>query len=213
MIAAATETISLGNLLGQGGWPMVPIYACSVVALAVFLHKLFGLVGAKLSDLSWLPRVIEAVRQGEFERAAEGCSGSSHPATRVVAAAAVALRDRPDRVEAEARRVGSLELQRMEKNLSLLSFLAQASPLLGLLGTVLGHGGLVHRASGEWLIQRCGFGVVGWHLEGAVDHCGGIGGCCAHVGRLHISREPSRYAAHAAFRHCSADTDRFTTSG
>jgi biopolymer transport protein ExbB len=47
-------------------------------------------------------------------------------------------RRRPDRAEAEARRVGSLEIQKAESYLPLLSFIAQAAPLLGLLGTVLG---------------------------------------------------------------------------
>ena len=35
--------MNLAHLLALGGWPMVPIYLCSVVALAVFLGKLFEL--------------------------------------------------------------------------------------------------------------------------------------------------------------------------
>ena len=49
-----------------------------------------------------------------------------------------ALEEAPDQVEAEAKRVATLELVRLERGVSVLSFLAKVSPLLGLLGTVLG---------------------------------------------------------------------------
>jgi biopolymer transport protein ExbB len=55
-----------------------------------------------------------------------------------MAATAGALVTNPRRAEAEAARVGALELERLEAHVSLLAFVAQVAPLLGLLGTVLG---------------------------------------------------------------------------
>jgi biopolymer transport protein ExbB len=56
----------------------------------------------------------------------------------VGAAQVHALDEAPEQAEAEAKRVATLELTRLESGVNLLSFLAQVSPLLGLLGTVLG---------------------------------------------------------------------------
>lgn len=132
------QTMSLGELLAQGGWTMIPIYACSLVGVGVFVHKLLQLRAARLSDWHWFEAVLEQFRRGAWDAAEQAARQTPHPAGRVASAMAVALRERPERVQDEAQRVGSLELQRLESNLGLLSFLAQAAPLLGLLGTVLG---------------------------------------------------------------------------
>lgn len=130
--------MTVGELLINGGWAMVPIYLCSALALAVFCRKALEFRAEKLSDVDWLEGVVESIENSEIDDAREQAKKASHPVGRVVVAMLGILRKRPDRIEAEARRVGSLELQRLEKHVGLLSFIAQAAPLLGLLGTVLG---------------------------------------------------------------------------
>lgn len=130
--------MSVGELLKQGGWMMFPIYLCSIVSLAVFLKKLFELKAARLSEIGWLDGVLTKLKTGDLSGAGSACDASRHPGTRVIKAMLAVLAVRPDRAEAEAQRVGSLEIQRLEKYLALLSFIAQVAPLLGLLGTVLG---------------------------------------------------------------------------
>lgn len=117
---------------------MIPIYACSVVAFAVFVKKLLDLFSTRLFDLTWFEEAMKAVRGSEDDAAEVALAASRHPASRVLRATLEVYRRRPDRAEAEARRVGSLEIQKAESYLPLLSFIAQAAPLLGLLGTVLG---------------------------------------------------------------------------
>ncbi|MCA9665644.1 MAG: MotA/TolQ/ExbB proton channel family protein [Myxococcales bacterium] len=137
-MAADKATLSLAELLAQGGFTMIPIYACSLVALALFLHKVFGLRRQRHREMGWFEPVLERVREGDYEAASGECARAPHPGARVVRAMMDVLRDRPDRAESEARRVGSFELQQAERGLGVLSFIAQAAPLLGLLGTVFG---------------------------------------------------------------------------
>ncbi len=132
------DILLLGELLQKGGWTMVPLYACSAVGLIVFVHKLMAYRAAQLSDLSWESEVIKLIRSGNLAAVQDAFNHSANPATNVVNAIVTALRERPEAAKSEALRVASLELQKLEKNLSLLSFLAQVAPLLGLLGTVLG---------------------------------------------------------------------------
>ncbi|MBL91379.1 MAG: hypothetical protein CMH56_06145 [Myxococcales bacterium] len=131
-------TMSLGELMSQGGTTMVPIYLCSIAGLAVFIRKFLEFRRARLKDLKWLEPVLKLVGSGSYDDIPQAYNGSPHPGTRVVQATVKALQEKPEHAEAEARRVASLEIQKLEKNLNVLSFLAQVAPLLGLLGTVLG---------------------------------------------------------------------------
>ncbi|MEM9492261.1 MAG: MotA/TolQ/ExbB proton channel family protein [Myxococcota bacterium] len=130
--------MTLGQLLAEGGWPMGPIYLCSVATTVVVLYKWSQYRAARLGDMSWLERVLEPLRRGNLDRAHSDARAETHPAARAIAAALQMSEHRPDRVSAEAARVGGLELQRFERHLGVLSFIAQVAPLLGLLGTVVG---------------------------------------------------------------------------
>lgn len=136
--APNADAMPLHELLAQGGWAMIPIYACSVIAVAVFIKKLVELNAAKLGRVAWLDAAVAHVEDTDLEAASDACRHPVHPGARVVAAVLHALREQPTQAEAEAKRVASLELQRLERHLVVLSFLAQVAPLLGLLGTVLG---------------------------------------------------------------------------
>ncbi len=117
---------------------MAPIYACSILALAVAIQRWLVLRAARLNDLTWLDAALSAVSRNDLQRAEEHCLASPHPAARTLAAMATTCATRPDRAEAEAGRVGSLEVQRLERFVGLLSFVGRIAPLLGLLGTVIG---------------------------------------------------------------------------
>lgn len=129
---------NISELLAHGGWAMLPIYACSLVGLAVAAQRLLVLRACRLGDMRWLEAALAAASRNDLERAAELCLTSPHPAARTLAAMALTSATRPDRAEAEAARVGSLEVQRLERFLGLLSFIGRVAPLLGLLGTVIG---------------------------------------------------------------------------
>jgi biopolymer transport protein ExbB len=130
--------MTLGELLMNGGWAMAPIYLCSVVALAIFFKKILEFRAVRLFDLAWLDEVVSHLDASDLDLAREVSRKSDHPVGRIIDGMLETFARRPERVEAEAVRVGSLELQQLEKNLGALSFIAQAAPLLGLLGTVLG---------------------------------------------------------------------------
>ena len=137
-LLGARQDMPLHELLDQGGVSMYPIYACSMLALAIFVHKLLEFRQAQLHEVGWLDGVLAHVRTADYTAAQQACREPRHPGTRVVQAVCRALEQRPDQAESEAKRVGSLEVQRLERRLGMLSLLAQIAPLLGLLGTVLG---------------------------------------------------------------------------
>ena len=137
-MAPDMETMALTDLLAQGGWAMYPIYACSVVTVGAFIKKALDIRGAQLSDTSWFESLVSRVRDGDTQDLDRTYRGVAHPGAKVSAAILAALDHAPDHAEAEAKRSAAIELEKLERGTNMLSFLAQVSPLLGLLGTVLG---------------------------------------------------------------------------
>lgn len=132
------ESMSLVKLLAQGGWAMVPIYLCSVLGLAVFLKKLIEFKSAGVGRTEILEVIQGPLLEGDLDAVEQVSRAEGTPLGRVLAVAARAVQDTPKRAEEEVARVATAELQSLERFLGLLAFIAQVSPLFGLLGTVLG---------------------------------------------------------------------------
>ena len=130
--------MTIGELVTNGGWAMYPIYLCSLVAAAIFLKKAREFFAGQLTKTDWLEPVLEDIREQDLDSAIARSKATPNPVGNVIASMLGVFTHRPDRVEAEAVRTGSLALQSLEKNVGGLSFIAQVAPLLGLLGTVVG---------------------------------------------------------------------------
>jgi biopolymer transport protein ExbB len=129
------ETTSLFTLLAQAGWTMVPLYACSLAAFLVLIRKLVQFVHEKVGDTSILSD--PSLDGNDREAQVRACEANGSPLARVLAVAAAKSEDRP-RAEEAAMRKAVAELDHFEAWIPLLGFLAQAAPLFGLLGTVVG---------------------------------------------------------------------------
>ncbi len=130
--------MTVANLLEQGGWAMWPIYLCSVLALTIFGQRLWLYRKIRANHLPWVDPILQRIGAMHYNEAAEAADKIDHPVARMISASARLARTRPDRVAAEAQRVGMLELSQHDHNLPLLALISQIAPLLGLLGTVVG---------------------------------------------------------------------------
>ncbi|MBN8708860.1 MAG: flagellar motor protein MotA [Verrucomicrobia bacterium 61-8] len=126
------------DLLQKGGPIMWLIVACSVVALGVFLERLLYLHRASIAVGDLLRGLSNILRKGDYAEALQECATTPGPVARV--AHAVILRHSRPRTELReiAEEAGQLEVPKLERNLPLLATIAYGTPLLGLLGTLLG---------------------------------------------------------------------------
>lgn len=126
------------EIIVAGGWVMLPILACSVLAVGIILERAWTLRKASVLP----PRVIEqawawARDRDLSERHLDELRRGS-PLGRVLAAA-LANRRRPREIMKESvEDTGRHVIHRLERFLNTLGTIAGISPLLGLLGTVLG---------------------------------------------------------------------------
>jgi|APCry1669190288_1035285.scaffolds.fasta_scaffold04943_3 biopolymer transport protein ExbB len=126
------------ELLQKGGPLLWIILLCSVVALGVFLERLLFLHSASVRVGELLAGISLLVRNGRTEEALGEVSSGPCPVGRVLQAAL--LRPSEDRATLGSitRDAALLEIPRLERNLPILASLAYVTPLVGLLGTILG---------------------------------------------------------------------------
>lgn len=126
------------EFLKQGGWPMVPLGLCSVLALSIIFERLFALRKSKVLEYA-IQRLVENYSgEASAETALRLCEGLQSPFAKIVEEV---IRGRHlDRAQAlnTLEAVGRTQVGRLERGLTLLEIIAGISPLIGLLGTVLG---------------------------------------------------------------------------
>ena len=126
------------EFLEQGGWPMIPLGLCSVAALTVIFERLFALRRGRN-----IPRTVISVMdlyQGEssIQGAIQACRHSNSPLARVIEELILARKHDYVHIMEALNAIGRREVERLERGLLVLEVVAGISPLIGLLGTVLG---------------------------------------------------------------------------
>ena len=129
------------ELMIKGGWIMWPILACSVVAAILFLERVFHLHRAQIKQDDFLSGIYTIANRGNLAEAVSICDQTPGPVAHLVRIALLHSDESPAELKQTISKAGLSEIPRLEKNLGGLLTIAQITPLLGLLGTVLG---LVH---------------------------------------------------------------------
>jgi biopolymer transport protein ExbB len=121
-----------------GGWLMLPILACSVVATAIVLERVWTLRRRRIMPDHLVTRIWQWHRQKELtrERIEELRSGS--PLGRMLTAGLVNRYHSREVMKEAIHDVGRQVVAEMERYLNTLGTIASVTPLLGLLGTVIG---------------------------------------------------------------------------
>ena len=126
------------EIVQSGGWLMVPILLCSVIAAAISVERLWTLQRSRITPKTLLAQVWGSVKNDELDAQKMRDLRSSSPLGQVLAAGiSNARRGREIMKEAMIEAAGQVSHD-MERYLTSLGIIASISPLLGLLGTVVG---------------------------------------------------------------------------
>lgn len=126
------------EIIKAGGWVMWPILAGSVIALGIIFERFWTLRESRISPPGLAARTWQLVRDGSLAREQLKSLREDSPLGFILAAGIASSRQGRDAIKDSIEDAGRHVVHEMERFLSTLGTIAALSPLLGLLGTVLG---------------------------------------------------------------------------
>ncbi len=137
-VKEADQTVSLYELVMAGGWTMIPLAIFSIAAIYIFIERFMNISKASKSAYDFIPKVKDKVLSGKVSEAISIVENIDSPSARMIQKGLYRLGSPLKTIEASVENAGKLEINKMEKNLSILATIAGAGPMVGFLGTVLG---------------------------------------------------------------------------
>ncbi|MFT7652526.1 MAG: biopolymer transport protein ExbB [Limisphaerales bacterium] len=126
------------EIIQAGGWLMVPILLCSVVAAAISVERWWSLQRGRILPKNLLAQTWAAAKKDEFDQQKVRELRTHSPLGQVFAAGVVNIR-RGREIMKESMEEATIQVNHdLERYLTALGIIASIAPLLGLLGTVVG---------------------------------------------------------------------------
>lgn len=129
------------SVIAKGGPVMIPLLLLSIYALAVIFYKMFQFFAAGVYNHAFIDPIMTYVKRGELSTAEDLLKKEQGPVARIMQVAIACITNRNMSIrsrEAEISRIGTAELRQLESHMRGLELVSTTSPLLGLLGTVMG---------------------------------------------------------------------------
>lgn len=126
------------ELIKAGGLLMWPILACSVISLAIIIERFWSLQEQRIAPKHLVAQVWQWAKVGHLDNKRIQNLRISSPLGRILAAGLVNRSHEREVMKESIEEVGRQIAHSLERFLTTLGTIASISPLLGLLGTVIG---------------------------------------------------------------------------
>ncbi|MFP4079780.1 MAG: MotA/TolQ/ExbB proton channel family protein [Ectothiorhodospira sp.] len=126
------------ELVKAGGWLMLPILACSVLALAIVLERFWALRRRRVVPPRLVVQIWQWLQAGELDETRLRALRDASPLGRILASGLVNRAHSREVMKESIEDTGRQVAHELERYLNTLGTIAAVTPLLGLLGTVLG---------------------------------------------------------------------------
>jgi len=126
------------ELVKAGGWLMVPILLCSVIAMAIVAERFWTLQRKRITPGNLVVQVWQWAKSGNLNDDRIRALRKSSPLGRILAAGLVNRDTSRAMMKESIEDVGRHVVHDLDRYLNTLGTIASITPLLGLLGTVIG---------------------------------------------------------------------------
>lgn len=126
------------SIIQAAGWPIWPLIFASIVSLAIIAERFYTLRDSAVAPKTLLPEVQSWLRQGSSAKDAASRLSDHSPLGQIFASALHNMDSSREVMKESIEESGRAAAHRLERYLTTLGTIAAVSPLLGLLGTVIG---------------------------------------------------------------------------
>lgn len=126
------------ELVASGGWLMVPIIACSIIAFAIITERLWTLRVKRVIPRKALSQVWSWAKERKLDKERLKQLRASSPLGAILAAGLMNRNASREVMKESIEDTGRHVVHELERYINTLGTIAAISPLLGLLGTVIG---------------------------------------------------------------------------
>ncbi|MDY6880380.1 MAG: MotA/TolQ/ExbB proton channel family protein [Desulfatiglans sp.] len=126
------------DFLDKGGILVGPILLCSVLALAIFLERLIYFARLRVRDIGLVETSAQHVRENRLNQALNLVTGINSPIGRILTNVIEVIDQDRETTETVIIHSTDEEVREFSRYLQALATIGNITPLLGLLGTVLG---------------------------------------------------------------------------
>jgi biopolymer transport protein ExbB len=126
------------DTLMKGGALIPVILGSSVIGLTVFFERLWAFRGSRVFPPQIAHSLMDFMQHGSYEAAQSLAEHNRSPLSSMVAIGLKFRNNGRGSVKERMEEVGGMELAYLRKHMIILSVIATITPLLGLLGTVIG---------------------------------------------------------------------------
>lgn len=128
----------MNNILISGGWFIWPLLICSILLISIVLERLWFLQRRLVAPKGLLRQIQNLIKKEAFHAANQDEIAATSQLGDLLKHCYQYRSESREFVEVKAEEKASEISLMLERNLSMLSTIASISPLLGLLGTVVG---------------------------------------------------------------------------
>jgi len=126
------------ELIQQGGWLMLPILLSSVIALTIVIERFITLQAKKVAPSNLVAQVWQWHKNNTLTDEHIVALGSNSPLGKVLATGLINRHQPREIMKESIEEAGHQVIHDLERFLNTLGTIASITPLMGLLGTVIG---------------------------------------------------------------------------
>ncbi len=142
LAASSEKTLSFIDLIFNGGagsvFIMGLLFVLLAVALYIYFERLFAIKAAAKIDANFMNQIKDYISNGKIDAAKSLCAQTDSPVARLTLKGVSRIGKPLDDINTAIENAGTLEVYKLEKNVSVLATVAGAAPMIGFLGTVIG---------------------------------------------------------------------------
>ncbi len=189
-VISEEKTLSVMDLIFSGGTGSIVIisilFVLLFVAMYIYFERIFAIKAASKIDKNFMNQIRDHVTNGKLEAAKLLCAQTDSPVARLTEKGVSRIGKPLDDINTAIENAGTLEVYKLERNVSVLATVAGAAPMIGFLGTVIGMILAFHEMASSGGQAEMGSLAAGIYTAMTTTVAGLIVGIIAYIGYNHL---------------------------